>query len=303
MRTERQMMDLILHIAQRDDNVRGVILNGSRTDPAAARDCFQDYDVIYLVTDVRPYRDMQWTKQFGEMLILQDPDGTTQFEKAPDAAYRQTYLMQFADGNRIDMSLIQKERWESCCFDDALTVILLDKDDFLPRLPEPDDRTHWIKRPSAQDFFSVQNEFWWVACYVAKGLWRSLRPGQEGNLLYAVWHMEHCCLEELQHMLDWRIGAAHNFSVSAGKCGKNYGKYLSTEQLERFLALRRMDSREAVWNSLLDTALFFGETGRAVGQALNLFYDEKQEARVLAHLRYVKELSPDAEELYPGIQK
>ena len=50
-RTEQQMMDLILGFARRDDRVRAVWLNGSRANPKAPRDQFQDFDIVYAVTD------------------------------------------------------------------------------------------------------------------------------------------------------------------------------------------------------------------------------------------------------------
>ena len=36
-------------------SVRAVYLNGSRTNPNAPKDRFQDYDVVYVVNDTKPY--------------------------------------------------------------------------------------------------------------------------------------------------------------------------------------------------------------------------------------------------------
>ena len=55
MRSEKEMMDLILSIAYEDDRIRAVILNGSRTNPNVKPDLFQDYDIVYLVTEVAPF--------------------------------------------------------------------------------------------------------------------------------------------------------------------------------------------------------------------------------------------------------
>ena len=54
MRSEREMYDLILEYALRDQRVRGVILNGSRADPVASLDQLRDFDIVYLVTDITP---------------------------------------------------------------------------------------------------------------------------------------------------------------------------------------------------------------------------------------------------------
>ncbi len=56
MRSEREMLDLILETATADDRVRVVIMNGSRANPNAPRDIFQDFDIVYLVTELAPFR-------------------------------------------------------------------------------------------------------------------------------------------------------------------------------------------------------------------------------------------------------
>ncbi len=53
MRTEREMYDLILGTAQADERIRAVYMNGSRTNANAPRDIFQDYDIVYAVTESR----------------------------------------------------------------------------------------------------------------------------------------------------------------------------------------------------------------------------------------------------------
>ena len=55
MRSEEEMMNLILQVAKDDERVRAVYLNGSRTNPNAPKDRFQDNDVVYDVTDTKPY--------------------------------------------------------------------------------------------------------------------------------------------------------------------------------------------------------------------------------------------------------
>ncbi|MDP3177964.1 MAG: aminoglycoside 6-adenylyltransferase, partial [Spirochaetaceae bacterium] len=52
MRSEIEMLDLILDTAKGDERVRAVVMNGSRADPEAPRDILQDFDIVYLVVDV-----------------------------------------------------------------------------------------------------------------------------------------------------------------------------------------------------------------------------------------------------------
>ena len=42
MRTEKEMYGLIISIAQSDERIRAVYLNGSRTNPNVPKDIFQD---------------------------------------------------------------------------------------------------------------------------------------------------------------------------------------------------------------------------------------------------------------------
>ena len=71
MRTEKEMYDLILDIARNDERIRAVYLNGSRTNPNAPKDIFQDYDVVYVVTEMFPFiKDKDWIKCFGETLYM-----------------------------------------------------------------------------------------------------------------------------------------------------------------------------------------------------------------------------------------
>ena len=65
MRTEEQMMKLILDTAKEDERILAVYMNGSRTNPNAPKDIFQDYDIIYVVTE---------TERFGERLFMQYPE-------------------------------------------------------------------------------------------------------------------------------------------------------------------------------------------------------------------------------------
>ena len=122
MRSEREMYQLILGYAQQDPRVRGVILNGSRANPTAKLDQFRDYDIVYLVTDVAPFKEGDISPAFGEVLVMQRTDENQLFhEHFPRLAI---YLMQFADGNRIDLTIAPVEDYRPYCFDDKLSVVL-----------------------------------------------------------------------------------------------------------------------------------------------------------------------------------
>src|SRR5512136_381745 len=151
MRSEREMLDLIINTASNDERVRAVIMNGSRVNPHVPRDCFQDYDVIYLVTEKESFlADPGWIKVFGELMILQLPDDMS--DPPPVIKDYYGYLMQFADGNRIDLSLFPASK-VSELRDDSLTLTLLDKDGILRKFDPPTDSSYLPKPPTTKNFF------------------------------------------------------------------------------------------------------------------------------------------------------
>src|SRR5215831_1427548 len=120
------MMDSILGFAQERDDVRAVVMTGSRTDPAAAHDRFQDYDITYLVEEVTPYRqNRQVPLYFGDIMILQTPDDMGEPPSPTTTSY--AYLMQFTDGNRIDLTF-RPVVDVAPILEDSLSLVLLDKD-------------------------------------------------------------------------------------------------------------------------------------------------------------------------------
>lgn len=80
MRTEQEMLDLILTTADQDERIRTVMMEGSRANPDAPKDIFQDYDIAYLVTDVDSFvHEPDWIEVFGDRIITQTPETMSLF--------------------------------------------------------------------------------------------------------------------------------------------------------------------------------------------------------------------------------
>lgn len=279
-RSEDEMTALILGVARADERVRAVCLNGSRVNPLAPRDKLQDFDVVYLVTELDAYlADDSWIDVYGERVILQMPERMGLIPL--DGGGRFAYLMQLADGNRIDLRLIPLEQTDAYLAEDRLTRILLDKDGRLPELPEPSDADFHVRPPRGSEFADCANEFWWVSTYVAKGLWRD-------EPLYALDHLNGPVRAMLLQMLDWQAGARHGFAVSTGKSGKYLDRWLPAESWQALLATYPSADRESVWTALLRMAELFGSSARDVAARLGLAYDEEEERRVRRYLLEVK---------------
>src|SRR5690625_3197618 len=123
MRTEQEMYDLILKVANEDQRVRAVAINGSRANKNAPKDIFQDYDIVYLVNDMASFlEEPNWVDVFGERVIMQTPDDSSLIQV--ESIGRYAYLMLFADGNRIDLTLIPINKQDDYLQEDKLTKIL-----------------------------------------------------------------------------------------------------------------------------------------------------------------------------------
>lgn len=282
MRTEQEMKQLILDVAVKDERVRAVTLGGSRTNPNAPKDRFQDFDVCYFVTELESFiRDPHWIDVFGERMIMQTPEAMAMFP--PDLGGRFSYLMLFTDGNRIDLTLAPLDKVAELGQEDRLNVVWLDKDGILPELPPPTDEAFWVKRPSADYYADCCNEFWWVSTYVAKGLWRR-------ELLYALDHLNRYMRPMLMCMLEWQVGARTDFSVSTGKSGKYMEKYLQADEWQALLSTYAEGTYDGVWDALFAMTRLFRRTAKEVAERLGFVYPEEDDRRVTAYLQSVREL-------------
>ncbi|MFE3572879.1 aminoglycoside 6-adenylyltransferase [Lysinibacillus sp. NPDC059133] len=275
MRSEKEMMELILRVAEKDERVRAVAMNGSRTNSNVPKDTFRDYDIVYLVSDLQSFLiNPNWVNVFGKRIIMQTPEDMAMFP--PELGGRFTYLMLFEDGNRIDLMLIPSEEKDIYCSEDRLTVILLDKDGNMPKLSEPTDKDYWVKKPSAEFFADCCNEFWWVSTYVAKGLWRQ-------EILYAYDHLN-SVREMLLIMLEWKVGIETNFSLSVGKNSKYLKSYLDNEIWERLMKTYPNGDYEQVWNSLFETIDLFEQVAIEVASILEYQYPFEDAKKVKQYL-------------------
>lgn len=289
MRSEQEMFDLILATAQEDGRIRAVMLNGSRANPNAPQDFFQDFDIIYFVTDPAPFtRNLEWIRRFGELMILQLPDDMA--DPPPDNQVSYAYLMQFADGNRIDLTIFPLDKLDHL-EPESQTIILLDKDGVLPQYPPPSDRDYLPQPPTQKQFDDCCNEFWWVNPYVAKGLWRREIP-------YAKAMLDEYVREQLMKMLKWYVGVQTKFAKSTGKSGKYLQQYLEPELWELLLLTYSDAEVEHTWQALFAMGQLFRRTACYVAQHFGYTYPQPDDERVTAHLHHIHDLPRDAREMY-----
>jgi aminoglycoside 6-adenylyltransferase len=272
------MIDLILQTAQKDDRIRAVTLNGSRANPSAPRDKYQDYDIVYFVRDLPSFlNEPTWIDLFGKRIMLQRPE--TMREPIGDG--RMTYLMLFEDGTRIDLTLIPLEKLDELLERDSETIPLLDKDGILPHFPTASDSDYHIKPPSKLDYECTCNNFWWCCQNVAKGICRDELP-------YALGMLNDILRVELHRAIEWRIGIDTNFGASAGKMGKYYGRYLSDRHFGMYKVTYPAARAASIWNALFVMCDLFRELAVEAGAHLGFEYPSRDDAGMTAYLEALR---------------
>ena len=267
MRTEPEMLDLILQTAK-VLQVDAVAMSGSRTNPNAPKDEFQDYDVVYIVDDLAAMvTDLAWLEAFGKRII----------EQHNILDHRRLYLMLFEDGNRIDLTLCPKEHIKEWV-DSEADFTVLDDPQGLFQPYTPSSKRYWTKLASAGDFAKSCNEFWWVSAYVVKGI-------QRQQFVYAVDHLYGICQKELLKLLVWQV-AEEKGVIDVGKNYKYLFQYLPAEKEEEFATLLDFSDKESLIQSLLSTQQFFHKEAQAFSLKTGFPYDKETAEKMI---QYTKE--------------
>ena len=263
-RSQEQMLRLILQTAK-TLQVEAVAMSGSRTNPKAPKDEFQDYDVVYVVDDLDNLTsDLSWLDQFGTRII----------EQHNVLGNRRLYLMLFEDGNRIDLTLCPKDHIQEWVDSEAgFTVLEDEKGLFEPYSPSP--QRFWTSPASAIDFEKTCNEFWWVSAYVVKGICRK-------QVIYATDHLYGICQQELLKVLAWQV-ASDRGTVDVGKNYKYLFNYLPAEKEKEFSALLDFSSVEKLTQSLFATIQLFHQEAQFLAHNMGFDYDMKVAEKMIQY--------------------
>lgn len=267
MRTETEMLDVILQTAQ-TLQVEAVAMSGSRTNPKAPKDEFQDYDVVYVVDDLDNLTsNLTWLDQFGTRVI----------EQHNILGNRRLYLMLFEDGNRIDLTLCPKEHIKEWVDSEADYTVLKDEKGLFESYTTSPQR-FWTSPASVIEFEKACNEFWWVSAYVVKGICRK-------QLLYATDHLYGICQQELLKVLAWQV-AADKRTIDIGKNYKYLFNYLPTEKEKEFSNPLDFSNLDKITQSLFATMELFHQEAQTLAQKMGFDYDKEVAEKMM---RYAEE--------------
>ena len=276
MRSEREMLELIINTAKEDERIRGVIMSGSRADTHAPKDIYQDYDIIYFVTDVAPFwNNTAWLEEkFGGITLLQTPAIMSLIPPDNDGSF--VFLTIFEDGNRIDLNITSDPYID----DGEPVIVLLDKTGELSGI-KPREDFWYIKPPAEKLFHDCCNEFHWCLNNVAKGIARDELP-------YVMEMFNNYVRNGLNIMTDWYIGAENDFKVSAGKMGKYYKKYLPEELYKMYAATYSDSDYDNIWRAVFTACALFRRLAEAVAEKFGYTYNISEDENIIDYMNKVK---------------
>lgn len=274
---EDSVLSVLVGIAESSPEVLSVWLCGSRAAGAGRVDAWSDWDVVFVTRNSGEYPEIavQVREVFAPVVVTQTPDRRT----PADLRLSFHWLMQFASV-RIDLTLTAFDSFSRALSGEpCLKEIWTRPGEPLPDFPEPvslpAEDPYFPPPgvpalPSQEDFSDCVNEFWWVTCYVLKGLAR-------GEQLYAYAHLEKCLRGEFLRMAAFEAGAK---GIAPGKCFKNLSFLLGEEAYARYLSSCRADGADALMHSLRTIAGLFSECAVRVAALTGLSYDAEEERRV-----------------------
>ena len=277
MRTEKEMLDLILNIAKQDKNIKAVCMNGSRVNEKIKPDIHQDFDIVYIVENLEDIiADLEWINQFGNRIITQFPEAQDLYPSELEERY--PILMLFDDYNRIDLTLLSKNKLSEYLVEDKLIKILLDKDNLLQKNNSVSEASYWISKPYQKLFDECINEFYWVSTYVMKGIWRN-------ELLYLIDHLN-ICRRMLLLMLAWDKGYKFDFQVNFGKSFKYLPNYLGSNKNSELTSTYPHLNTNEIKEALYKMTEMFDYAAVMVSKKCKLNYDTENYAEVKKYIGF-----------------
>ncbi len=281
MLSDEAMVNHIIEVAKNDDQVRLVMLNGSRVNPQAKVDLCSDYDIVFFVKNYNEAIKKDYSKKFNDIMLLHTSDDMVYLKDDRKEVF--IFQMLFADKHRLDLSLRPIERLNHYIETEPVYKVLFDKDAVsIPKLQQKVSQ-YIVKKPSFKLFESCVKTFVWLEPYVAKGLYRN-------EPIYALKHIT-LLREAFETMLKWKMGVQTDFGKIMGKAMKHMRYYLGEETYNMYLKTYCSGDLKTIWNTLFFIHDKFLKTAQSVGKDLGYEVDFTSFDAMRKYLREIKGLA------------
>ncbi len=256
-------------IAKLDENIRAVVLYGSRVNDDINSDEFQDYDIIFIVNNIKNFD----ISVFDDISLIFCPS-----EVYPEMfADELEYLMLFSDYSRIDLCICTLETFNNNHNNGQLMKCLLDKDNTINGINTNDKTSLHINQIDEIAFNNTCSEFFWEVQNMVKGIKRD-------ELSYMMFIRDISLREPLNRIIDEYIGMNNNYKVSVGTLGKYRKKYLSNAEYTLYEKTYSFGTFDDIWSSLTAIIEMFGIVARKVAVKHGFNYPVASECFVIEYI-------------------
>lgn len=281
MRHTVTLRSQVLEFVKKECPIRALAQTGLRLDRHAPIDLMRDYHFNLFVVDeeIETYqKNTEWIQLFGEIVI-------TKLTLLDEKAY--LFQVQYQDGVRLDFQFVCLSHYLKTIYSDSLMKILLDKDGVKPPLDEPSERTHYIQKPTVEEFEVLLNDVWWYQIEVAKAIYRDELPLAKG--VY-----DGVLMTLIITLLSWKIGLRYDWKVDIGRRGRWLKRYLSESLYSDFIHLYPTKGYISLWERLFCMGPFINKIASELSRELGFPYSEKQGQLVTKFVHRINSLPDNA---------
>ena len=284
MKVREEKLKSIIEWAEKNEDVRVLLLTSSLVNPSAPVDEFSDLDIEFIFENNTNYiSDKRWTLNFGTPIAMIEED-----ENAFDDKHAMKMVL-YEDGVKVDFKLYSKSNFIEETEQKELSEdwdigykVLIDKEGITKQMLKPNYQVFVIKKPSEKEFQSVLKDFWWDTTYVAKCLARD-------EIFYAKFMSEKIIRTEyLIPLIEWYIASEHKWNITTNKYGRLFKKYLTQEMWTKTENTFSGSKIEENWNALFSMTDLVSEIGTKLSKKLDYKYPEKIENDIRKYLNEVK---------------
>lgn len=284
VKARNEKLKHIINWANSNHEIRAVLLTSSLASAIAPVDKFSDLDIELVFEDLTAVlKDDSWLSEFGRVIAK-----VAESEEAFDGKHAMRMVL-YEDYVKVDFKLysileFQKEAAKSELPEDwdVGYKVLIDKDQLCKNLKPPTYQSVIIKKPGAEKFAQVMNDFWWDMTYVAKCLARD-------ELFYAKFMTENMMRNDyLVPMIEWYISLSHDWKIITNKHGRFFKKYLSSELWKKIEATFASAEIQDNWRALFAYADIAHELGTELAEKLTYQYPVLLEKDIRNYLNAIK---------------
>ncbi|MBR4501163.1 MAG: aminoglycoside 6-adenylyltransferase [Clostridia bacterium] len=284
MRTEREILETVMDAARRDSSVRAVI----RTDLVPVRKYLYTFNFCFVVNDIERFDEDVFRTCFGDRILLFRGDRNYP-EMFPGV---KAHLMVFRDGVTlvihamgIDAFLARFDRKSASgnvWIGDTYQK-LLDKDHILPEIERPEEKqTIFAGVPTAEEFDSINREFWWVMKTFAEYTLREELPA-------AMFYLNNAVRDLLNRMIRWYVFLKAGHPVDLGILDSRMGEVLDADLFRLYKKTYPGADDSQIWEAFDAAKELWRETGLFVSACCGYDYPAGTESDMAGFIRRLRE--------------